>query len=433
GGAVLAPWWRERLQSEVLALGDAAPFSVEVDFGKLHRKVSDDSGIPKTGPMDRILASHYSYGQGLDPSKVCFDLASSFSAGAGCLGRFVGQLQSYALYVPTKPRPAKGYGMTLLLHSLSANYNQYLASKNQSQLGERAGGSLVVTPGGRGPDGFYAGIAEADTFETWADVARHYKVDKGNAVVSGYSMGGFGTYRLLARWPDLFARGFSVVGAPGSVIDQLASLRNTPLLLWNSAEDELVNLQTSEAAVAANTKAGIRFTEDKFLTADHLTLAANDEYGPGAAFLGAHRVDPNPSRVTYVVDPSEDNAVATAVADHAYWVSGLRTRSKGIGTIDVTSGGFGQGSPKVLPVATSGGVLTGGEIPAMGFVSRTQQWGPVLTHKPTSGLSLQLTNLRAVTIDVARARVSCDALIAYSTDGPVELTLAGCGKTLHLR
>ncbi len=431
GGAALAPWWRDRLQSEILALGDATPFSVEVDFGKLARKLRDDSGIPTTGPMDRILASHYSYGQGLDLSKICFDLAAGFSAGAKCIGRFVGQLQSYALYVPTKPRPAKGYGMTLLLHSLSANYNQYLASKNQSQLGERAGGSLVVTPSGRGPDGFYAGIAEADTFETWADVARHYKVDNGNAVVSGYSMGGFGTYRLMARWPDLFARGFSVVGAPGSVNDQLRSLRNTPLLTWNSAADELVNLQTSEAAVAANTAAGIRFTEDKFLTADHLTLAGNDEYGPGAAFLGAHRVEANPFHVTYVVDPSEDNLAATAVADHAYWVSGLRTRGKGIGTVDAISSGFGQADPKVLPVAASGGVLTGGEIPAMSFVSRTQQWGPAVPAAKRSGLQLAVSNLRSVTIDAARARLSCGTPLQVKTDGPVTVTLTGCGKTQH--
>src|SRR5205823_4310075 len=186
----------------------------------------------------------------------------------------------YALYVPKKKKvPAHGWGLTLLLHSLSANYNQYTASRNQSELGQRGPGSLVLTPAGRGPDGFYAGVPEADTFEAWADVARHYPVDRSWVDVTGYSMGGFGTYRLLARWPDLFARGFSVVGAPGSVDDQLASMRNTPLLAWNSTEDELVNLQTSEAAVAANTAAGIRFEEDKFLTADHLTLAGNDEYG----------------------------------------------------------------------------------------------------------------------------------------------------------
>jgi hypothetical protein len=430
GGAVLAPWWRERQQSEQLTQGDVTPFAYDVDFGKLAKKVTDDSGVPKTGPMNRILASHYSFGQGIDPTRICFEIGG-VDLGAKCIGRNLGQLQPYALYVPKKPMPAKGYGMTLLLHSLSANYNQYSASRNQSQLGERGAGSLVATPGGRGPDGFYAGIPEADTFEVWADVARHYKVDADWAVVSGYSMGGFGTYRLLARWPDLFARGFSVVGEPGSVKDQLVSLRNTPLLAWNSTEDELVNINTSENAVKANTAAGIRFEEDKFLTADHLTLAANDEYGPGADFLGSYRVDRNPYHVTFVVDPTEDNATATTVADHAYWLSGLRTRKAGNGTVDAVSGAFGVTDAKVLPMEYGAGLLKGGEIPAMAYASRSQQWGPFGKAAKADALTLKVTNLRTVTVDVARAGLSCGAKLDVKTDGPLQVVLAGCDRTLR--
>ncbi|MDT7538402.1 MAG: hypothetical protein QOI82_1987 [Actinomycetota bacterium] len=429
GGAVLDHWWRERQQSEQLAQGDVTPFSAQVDFGKLARKVHDDSGVPASGPINRILASHYSYGQGIDPTHICYAIGGA-DLGPKCHGRFLGQLQAYALYVPKKPAPAKGYGLTLLLHSLSANYNQYSASHNQSQLGERGVGSLVVTPGGRGPDGFYKGIPEADTFETWADVARHYKVDADWSDVSGYSMGGFGTYRLLARWPDLFAKGFSVVGEPQTVNDQLVSLRNTPLLAWNSTEDELVNINTSENAVKANTAAGIRFEEDKFLTADHLTLAANDQYDVGAAFLGNDRVDRNPYHVTYVVDPTEDSVAATAVADHAYWVSGLKPRKAGTGTIDAVSAAFGVTDARVMPVTPGAGVLVGGEIPAMAYVSRSQQWGPFGKAPKADALQLTLTNLRTATIDMSRAGLTCGAKLAVKTDGPVTVTLAGCGKTL---
>ncbi|MDQ1695948.1 MAG: hypothetical protein QOJ03_1301 [Frankiaceae bacterium] len=430
GGMALAPWWRDRMQSEQLTLGDLSPLSADVDFAKLAAKQHDDSGVPKTGPMDRIFASHYSFGQGLDPSKICYDLAAGFSAGAKCIGRFVGQLQNYALYVPDKPQPPKGFGLTLLLHSLSANYNQYLDSNNQSQLGDRGPGSIVLTPGGRGPDGFYAGVAEADTFEAWADVARHYRLDRDWTVVSGYSMGGFGTYRLLARWPDLFARGFSVVGAPGSVDDQLVSLRNTPLLAWNSTEDELVNIRTSEDAVAADAAAGIPFEEDLFLTADHLTLAANDEYGPGAAFLGTARVDRSPAHISYVVDSTEDSALARTVADHAYWLSGLAARGKGNATIDVQSEAFGSRPPTPGPLMRGAGALTGGEIPAMAYMSRTPTWipmGPVAPNR--DALTIAATNLARVVIDVRRARVTCGVTLNVKTDGPLTVVLAGCGKS----
>src|SRR5436309_2013602 len=140
-----------------------------------------------------------------------------------------------------RPRPTRrrGYGMTLLLHSLSTNYNQYLGSRNQSQFGDRDGGSIVITPESRGPDGFYDSYAGADVFEVWADVARRYRLDPDWSVITGYSMGGLGTFKLAEQFPDLFAKAQPTVGFSGD--DNLvASLRNIPFLMWNSLVDELV-------------------------------------------------------------------------------------------------------------------------------------------------------------------------------------------------
>ena len=102
--------------------------------------------------------------------------------------------------------------MTLLLHSLAAGYNQYLGSQNQSQFGERNPGSIVITPLSRGPDGGYDNLAAADVFEVWADVARRYKLDPEWTVITGYSMGGIGTFKLAEQFPDLFARAQPTVG-----------------------------------------------------------------------------------------------------------------------------------------------------------------------------------------------------------------------------
>ena len=432
GGIVQAAWWRERAQADALRLGDVSPFHAEVDFAKLNAGADDDSGVPATGFMNRILASHHEYGQGLDPEKVCFDLAGGFSAGAECVGRFVGRLQPYTIYVPEKPRPAGGWGLTLLLHSLSANYNQYANSKNMSQLGDRGAGSIVITPAGRGPDGFYAGVAEADTFEVWADVTRRYPLDPDWTVVSGYSMGGFGTYRMLARWPDLFARGFSVVGVPGSASDQLPSLRNTPILAWNATADELVNVSEAEEAAEGLEAAGLRFKYLQFPTADHLTLATNDEYGPGADWLGDHRVDRDPPHVTYVVDAKEDSAKARAVADHAYWVSGLALRDGGgTGTIDARSEAFGVGDPEPAGVQPGAGALTGGSHGPMPFVERTQDWGPAPESPKADRLVVAAQNIAGATVDARRARLSCAPELVIESDGPLDLRIACAARAVR--
>jgi len=433
GGMVDGAWWREKMQSEELSVGSVDDFRFAVDLDKARSGVDDDSQVPQDGPLNRILASAFSSGQGIDHTKVCFDLPTQAAAGSACEGRMQGQLQPYALYVPKGSRPAGGYGFTFLLHSLSANHNQYTASNNQLQLAakrtENVQGvpSLVATPAGRGPDGFYAGVPEADAFEVWADVARHYPVDVDRAAVSGYSMGGFGTIRFLARWPDLFSRGFAVVGAPGSVSDQLASLRNTPLMTWNAAADELVNIRTSEDMVTALGQVEVDHTHFLFPAADHLTLATNDEYDLGASFLSFGAVQRDPARITYVVDPREDNAKASVVADHAGWLSGLRLRDDAaapVGTIDVRSRGFGVGDQQVstaVPLLTG---AIGGSRGGMSYTARTRGLTIPAAAPAQDALVVRATNVASATVDARRAKVSCAPALDVQSDGPLDLRIA---------
>lgn len=425
GGFAQGAMWREHEQALELALGTVTPFHAEVDFAKLHNDVTDNSDVPTSGSMDRILASHYAFGQGFDPSKVCGGLVGGVNLGAKCEGRLTGQLQPYNVYVPPGLPPAGGYGLTLLLHSLSANYNQFATSANQSQLGKRDGGSIVVTPSGRGPDGGYAGIAESDTFETWNAVAHLYPLNPDWTDVSGYSMGGFGTYRLAERWPDLFARAFSVVGE-ASPASGLPSLRNVPMLAWNATADELVPIDSTIQNTQEMTKDGLRYVEDVYTAADHLTLATNDQYGPGAAFLGSYRVDRNPAHVTYVVDPTEDSALGKVVANHAYWLSGVTVRKPGTGTIDVRSEGFGVGDPKPSGEKYGAGVLTGGTKAAIPYLQFSQSWGAVPKTAKRDALDVVAHNVSRVVIDVKRARVDCQAKVHVTSDGPIKVILAGC-------
>lgn len=428
GAAFLGTWWREKAQATALMSGDVSAFFAEVDFAKLRARTRDNSDVPRTGPINRILASRRSFGQGIDYGKLCGGLAAATSDYEPCDGALVGQLQPYALYVPDRARPERGWGFTLLMHSLSANYNQYSGSKHQSQLGERGAGSLVATPSGRGPDGFYKDIAEADSFEVWADVARHYELDPGAVAASGYSMGGLGTFRMLSRWPDLFARGFAVVGA-GDPDHALPSLRHTPVMTWNALGDELVNASRYEATNAELERLGLSFAAWVFLAADHLTLATNDEYGPGADFLGTARVVRNPARVTYVVDPETDSPRAGAVADHAYWLSRLRvSEGAAFGTIDVRSLGFGRGDAPVGEVAVSADNLEGGSRGPTPYAARTREGIAAPAARRANRLVIESTDVASVTIDPKRARVTCAAKVDTSAAPGLTVRLAGCRK-----
>jgi hypothetical protein len=427
GTAQEAAWWRDKDQGTALAAGDISQFHADVDFNKLAAKTNDDSAVPKTGPIDRILSSAFEPGQGVDYSVNCFTGEDQST----CPGSYQGRLQPYAIYVPNKPVPAKGWGMTLLLHSLSTNYNQFLGSHNQSQFGDRGPGSIVITPEARGPDGFYYNLAAADVFEVWADVARRYPLHPAWTAITGYSMGGIGTFTLAEQFPDLFARAQPTVG-DSSDNGLIPSLRNIPVLMWNAAADELVPESSYLPTAQALDDAGYRYELDIF-SGEHLTLAINDQFAPAAAFLGTATVDRDPPHVTYVRDPSTDHPELGLVGDHVYWLSAIQPRASGQGTVDVFSHGFGKGDPTPSATMTGSGMLTGGSLGTLEYSRQFKGWTPVPTAPVADRLDVTATNIGAVTVDVKRARVSCNVDLHVTTDGPLTVRLAGCNRTVQFQ
>jgi hypothetical protein len=439
-------YWRESAQAQALTKGDISPFFASVDFAKLGSKVNDDmpngpTGVPQTGAFDRILASHFSDGQGADYA------TGGCGSSKACIGEMRGQLLPYAIYVPSGAPPAGGFGLTLLLHSLSANYNQFEGSRNQSQFANRGSGSIVITPSGRGPDGWYYDHAGQETFEVWADAASHYQLNPSFTDIAGYSMGGYGTYKFTSQFPDLFAKAQPTVGPPGLGIwlppaepqpggnqsltqRMLASVRNVPFLIWDETTDELVPIAGVLEQVNTFDSLGYRYEFDQFQAGDHLTLAINDEYAPAAAFLGTDTVQPNPPHVSYAYNPTMDFPADQTTAGHAYWVYGITLRngegSAPLGTVDVRSEGFGVADPTPSATQHGAGVLTGGQIPAIPFTSQSKTWGAPPAAPVADVLDISAGNVSSVTIDAARAKVDCAAQLRVTSDGPLKVSLADC-------
>ena len=436
GSAQHPAWWRESHQATALAAGDISDFHADVDFAKLAADVDDDSGVPTTGPIDRILQSHTESAQGVNYSQC------QMVDEAMCPGNFTGQLQPYALYVPAVSPPPSGYGLTVLLHAFQDNYNEFEGARYQSQLGDRGTGSLVLSTEGRGPETTYMGPAGVEVFEAWADVAAHYAVDPDLTAIAGYSAGGIGTFTLAEQFPDLFARMQTTVGADKQPL-YLSTLRNVPVLMWNMLTDELANPALYGATAARLQQLGYRYELDVFTPGEHTTLAFNDQFAPVAAWLDSATVDRNPAHVDYTVDTSQDRPDLHFQADHAYWLSKLVTRSNATtsvnpvtgptspGSVDAFSHGFGVGEAPVVGPSLGAGTLTGGDLPVpLAFVSTTQSWGPVPAAPVADVLDLTFTNISKATVDVARAHLDCNVALNVTTDGPVTVTLDGCGRTV---
>ena len=436
--------WRDAAQAAALANGDLSQFAALVDLRKLRAHVNDDmnnqpGGVPTKGLTSRIYASHFEDAQGrnVGPVRYCLEPCAR-------VADFTSQLQPYSLYLPDAPAPATGFGMTLNLHFCGGNYTN--GPPDAAELANRGTGSVVLTPEGRGLCFWYWSESGADVFEAWADVARHFHLDRGFTSISGWSMGGYGTYKLVAQFPDLFARALPDIGCvsaetgwPGEpaapisgqgaeILPLVGSFRNVPVLSANANADQLCLTSSQQQVLAQFEAHGYQF-DWRFYVGGHGPFYPTN--AQAAAFLGTARVDADPPHVTYVLDGLMNEPRFGLTSDHAYWLSGLRLRDPAVanqhGTVDVFSHGFGlteaQPAPLRATSGTSGSQIYSGELETLNPPERVA---------PADVLDITLTNISAVTIDTARARVDCHARLNVTSDGPATVRLSGCARTVSV-
>jgi hypothetical protein len=436
--------WRDSAQSAALTSGDLSPFFATVDLRKLRAHINDDmdnqpGGVPTKGLTSRIYASHFEDAQGrkVGPVSYCLEPCAR-------VADFTSQLQPYSLYLPDTPAPRGGYGMTLNLHYCGGNYTN--GPPDAAELANRGTGSVVLTPEGRGLCFWYWSESGADVFEAWADAARHFPLDPGFTSISGWSMGGYGTYKLVAQFPDLFARALPDIGCvsaetgwPGEpaapisgqgaeILPLVGSFRDVPILSANANADQLCLTSSQQQVLGQFAAHGYQF-DWRFYVGGHGPFYPTN--AQAAAFLGTARVDSNPPHVTYVLDGLMNEPRFGLTSDHAYWLFGLSLRDPSAanqhGTVDVFSHGFGVTDAQPAPIqatsGTSGSQTYSGELETL---------NPPQRVAPADVLDITLTNISAVTIDTARARVDCHAKLDITSDGPATVHLSGCARTVSV-
>jgi len=439
--------WRDSLEAAALKTGDLSAFHVDVNLGKLRSGVTDDmsdqpEGVPTHGYTNRIFASHFEDAQGRGPQPPIGYCHQPCADNIHGIPDYLSQLQPYALYVPDKPAPPAGYGMTLNLHYCTGNYND--GPPDAAALANRGTGSVVLTPEGRGRCLWYWSEGGADAFEAWADAGRHFHLDPTYNAISGWSLGGYGTYKYAAEYPDLFAKALpdigcvsaetgwpgeptpSISGEGAEILNLVQSFRNVPLFAANANQDTLC--VTSSQLQFFDELQALRYRYDwREYVGGHGPYYPTPE--ESAAFFGDAHVNANPPHVTYVLDGTMQEPTWGFTADHAYWLSGIRVRDASVnndmGTVDAVSDGFGLADPVPDPVrATSG--TSGSSV----YTGQTQTWQPAQRVAARDELDVNLTNIGAVTIDPRRARIGCGATVHVTSDGPATVTLAGCHRTI---
>ena len=85
-------------------------------------------------------------------------------------------------------------------------------------------------------------------------VKTKFSVDTNRIYITGLSMGGYGTFDALERYPNLFAAAVPVCG--GGDVSKAGSIAHIPMWLFHGANDPAVNTNLSYDMVSALVKLG---------------------------------------------------------------------------------------------------------------------------------------------------------------------------------
>ncbi len=365
-------FWEDR-QAAALGRGDISEFGEVVAVADLRNRVTRSAEKP-TGFHQRVYTSKYTLGEGINMTGVPGRHGDT-SLPCEQYFHYLGKYQPYGVYVPeaaitsgTQP------GVQVVMHGCEANHASQINQPNmQRQFGDDLN-RILVSPLGRGTNGFYSDISERDVLDVLADIEATYDTDEDRVFVSGYSMGGYGAMRLASLYPHRFAGlvswvGFSgdltntplptnplpgllkqlgqasgipnfangaSIGAAENIIDFLSNLRHIPGAYVYGALDELVQVTTSLALAERLESVGVPYQFYLHPVAEHLTFMLLDGWQKEAdASKDWVRVK-NPTRVTYRTDLSSSFPEYDIAHDKAYWISGIVSHEPGYSDIDLS-------------------------------------------------------------------------------------------------
>lgn len=154
-------------------------------------------------------------------------------------------LQPYSIKLPDGFDRNTKYPLYVMLHG-SGSDDQEMLKGNLTE-----NNFIEIAPFGRGTSNcFTTDGAEVDVKEAIDDAIRNYPVDTTKIIIAGFSMGGYGAYRILYQYPRLFkgvvvfsghpnlASKWMGEGFPDFLMEKyLVPFKNVPVFIYHSKND----------------------------------------------------------------------------------------------------------------------------------------------------------------------------------------------------
>ncbi len=187
-----------------------------------------------------------------------------------------GNVMSYRLLKPKSLDENENYPLVVLLHGMAER-----GDDNEAQL--KWGAKEFATDKNMEKYPCFLAVPQCPISDFWAsalrDLSRDFKmseeptralrmalelvgalqdefpqIDSDRLYITGLSMGGFGTWDAILRYPELFAAAVPICG--GGDVSKADRLTELPIWVFHGAEDKLVDPKWSRDIIGAIKKAG---------------------------------------------------------------------------------------------------------------------------------------------------------------------------------
>lgn len=162
----------------------------------------------------------------------------------------------YQLYIPdnylaTDPSP---WPLVLFLHGSGERGTDLskVAVHGPARLAKEGKSFPFILVSPQCPDGQW--WSAEDLMALLNDIQSKYRVDQNRIYITGLSMGGYGTWDLISKYPGVFAAAVPVCGGGDPRMVRFAV--KTPVWAFHGEKDNVVNPQESKDLVDALQKAG---------------------------------------------------------------------------------------------------------------------------------------------------------------------------------
>lgn len=182
-----------------------------------------------------------------------------------------GRMMPYRLFIPTGYDQAKKYPLVLWLHGANS-----VGNDNRKQISQAStiGTHIWTRPENQAKYPVFVLAPQCPSGKSWntpgeldmvleilAAVQKEFSIDPQRLYIAGQSMGGYGTWELVSRRPNLFAAAIPLCG--GGHLLNAPRLVTLPIWAFHGAADRTVSVYESRKMIDAIKKAGgtPRYTE----------------------------------------------------------------------------------------------------------------------------------------------------------------------------